>query len=101
MGKQEVMEVRRVDFKSKSVDVTRKTVKAEEATQKMENFKKAKKVHAIMRSVAVALKTPVEELYEEWGWDLYDKFDHAFDAFRIALQDPEEVFNKIKIEERH
>jgi len=38
-----------------------------------------------MRACAVQLKTPVEELYEEWGWDLYDLFEHALDAFRIAI----------------
>ena len=31
VGKQEIMEVRRVDEKSQSVDVTRKTVKEQEA----------------------------------------------------------------------
>lgn len=90
-----------MDNKSKSVDVTRKTVKLDEANQKMAYFKNAKKVHAIMRTVAVQLKTPVEELYEEWGWDLYDRFDHAFDAFRIALQDPEQVFSKVECPEKH
>ena len=68
----------------------------------MDKFKKAKKVHAIMRATAVALKTPVIELYEQWGWDLYDPpFEHAFDAFRIALSEPEQVFPKVKIPEKH
>ena len=67
----------------------------------MARFKNAKKVHAIMRSCAVQLKTPVEELYEEWGWDLYDKFDHAFDAFRIAVQNPEAVLKEIDISKKH
>jgi len=58
------MEVRRVDYKTKSVDVTRKTVKDSERKEAMEKFKKAKKVHAIMRATAVALKIPVLELYE-------------------------------------
>ena len=42
-----------------------------------------------MRVTAVALKTNALKLYEDWGWDLYDKFDHAYDAFRIALAEPE------------
>ena len=79
------MEVRRVDFKSQSVDVTRKSVKENEAEVAMTRFKNSKKVHAIMKACAVQLKTPVEELYEEWGWDLYDKFEHALDAFRIVV----------------
>jgi len=101
VGATEIMEVRRVDNKSRSVDVTRKTVKPNEASTAMENFKASKKVHAIMRAVAVKLKTPVEEIYEQWGWDLYDKYEHAFDAFRIAMQNPEQVYSKIDIPERH
>ena len=104
VGKKEIMEVRRVDEKSQSVDVTRKSVKEGEAEVAMTRFKNSKKVHAIMKACAVQLKTPVEELYEEWGWDLYDKFEHALDAFRIVVQSPEQVFDsnpKIDISEAH
>jgi translation initiation factor 2 alpha subunit (eIF-2alpha) len=38
-----------------------------------------------MRQTAIKLNTKVEELYEQFGWELYEKFDHAYDAFRIAL----------------
>ena len=41
-----------------------------------------------MFEVALKLKIEnVEELYEAWGWDMYEKcgFDHAFDAMRVAL----------------
>ena len=53
----------------------------------VKRYKKAKQVHHIMRHVAVKLQTPVEELYEQFGWDLYEKvgYDHAYDAFRVAL----------------
>ena len=95
------MEARRVDKNNKSVDVTRKTLKEVDKLEAMERFKKSKKVHAIMRATAVSLKTPVLELYEEWGWDLYDEYEHAFDALRIALVEPEEVFTKINISEKH
>ena len=56
-----------------------------------------------MRQTAVKLKTPVLELYERWGWDLYDScgFEHAYDAFRIALSDPQTVFSQIDIPDEH
>ena len=34
----------------------------------------------------------LEKLYEKFGWDLYDKFEHAYDAFKLAMNDPEAVF---------
>jgi translation initiation factor 2 alpha subunit (eIF-2alpha) len=41
-----------------------------------------------MCQTAIKLNIAVEELYQQWGWDLYDEkcgFEHAYDAFRIAL----------------
>lgn len=39
-----------------------------------------------MCQTAIKLNIAVEELYQQWGWDLYDcGFEHAYDAFRIAL----------------
>ena len=26
------------------------------------------------------------DLYEDFGWDLYDAFDHAYDSFKLALK---------------
>jgi translation initiation factor 2 alpha subunit (eIF-2alpha) len=45
----------------------------------------------------------IEHLYESWGWDLYENcgLDHALDAMRVALQDPEIIFSKINISEEH
>jgi translation initiation factor 2 subunit 1 len=66
-------------------------------------LKKAKSVHTIMKQTAIKLGTPVEQLYDAWGWDLYEKagFDHALDAFRVAMTDPEIVFTKVKISPEH
>lgn len=46
-----------------------------------------------MRQTAIKLQVPLEQLYESWCWDLYDKFDHAYDAFRVVLSDPEAIFS--------
>jgi len=39
------------------------------------------------------------ELYEKFGWDLYDKFgfDHAYDAFKLCLTEPDLVMGKLNI----
>ena len=85
IGKQEMMEVLRVDEEKMCIDLSKKSIKPEATHLATKRYKKAKQVHTIMRQVAIKLQTPVQELYEAWGWDLYDKFEHAFDAFRIAL----------------
>jgi translation initiation factor 2 alpha subunit (eIF-2alpha) len=49
-------------------------------------FKKAKMVHNILKQTAIKLDCKLIELYEKFGWDLYDKFEHAYDAFRLAMR---------------
>lgn len=53
-----------------------------------------------MKLTAYNLKCSTEELYEDFGWDLYDKFNHAYEAFKLCLSDPELVFDKITITDK-
>lgn len=64
-------------------------------------FEKSKIVHLIMRLTAHQLKTKVFDIYDEWGWELYEHFPHAFDALKLCLTEPEFVFDKVTIPEEH
>ena len=86
MGKQETMMVIRVDKEKRYIDLSKKKVQPEEAAEAEKFFKKAKMVHNIMRQVAVKLNCTLLSLYEQFGWDLYDKYEHAYDAFRIIMK---------------
>ena len=97
INKLEFMEVMRVDAEKRCIDLSKKSLKEDQKEAAMQRYKKAKIVHAIMRQTAVKLKTPVLELYEKFGWDLYDQFEHAYDAFRIALSDTKTAFAKVDI----
>jgi translation initiation factor 2 subunit 1 len=63
-------------------------------------FERAKNVNLIMKLTAFTLQCSTMELYEDFGWDLYDKFNHAYDAFKLCLSDPEIVFSKITITDK-
>jgi translation initiation factor 2 subunit 1 len=39
-----------------------------------------------MKHVAETQHRKLEDLYKQFGWPLYKKFGHAFDAFKIAIQ---------------
>jgi translation initiation factor 2 subunit 1 len=52
-----------------------------------------------MKLTAFTLQCKTIDLYEAFGWDLYDKFTHTYDAFKLCLSDPELVFDKIDITE--
>src|SRR5438067_13942216 len=99
IGRQETMMVIRVDREKRYIDLSKKKVQPEEANQTEKYFKKAKMVHNIMKQAAIKLDCKLEKLYDDFGWDLYDKFEHAYDAFRLAMSDPDAVFDKIDISE--
>ena len=82
-----MMEVLRVDKKT-YIDLSKKTLMPDQMDEANQRWKKSKKVHEIMIEVSLKLKTPIEELYEQWGWDMYENcgFEHALDAMRVAMQ---------------
>ena len=58
-------------------------------------------VHLILKMTAHCLQKRLLDIYEAWGWDLYDKFDHAYDALKLCLTDPELVYERVNIPEEH
>jgi len=46
-----------------------------------------------MRHVSETCKIRLEELYQLFGWDLYKRFGHAYDAFFLMLTEPDRVFS--------
>ena len=51
-----------------------------------------------MRHVAEKRNMDLESLYTLFGWPLYAKYSHAFEAFKLALND-ESVFDDLDIDE--
>ena len=80
------MMVIRVDKEKRYIDLSKKKVQPEEATQCELFFKNAKIVHNILKQTAVKLDCTLLELYEQFGWDLYDRFEHAYNAFKLAMR---------------
>lgn len=37
----------------------------------------------------------LEQLYSSIAWPLYKLYGHAFDAFKVMVQDPDAVFSKL------
>jgi translation initiation factor 2 subunit 1 len=95
LGSQEVMQVMNVD--QGFIDLSKKTMQIKDVEEKKQMFNKSKVVHLIMNLTAFNLQCKTIELYEAFGWDLYDKFGHAYNAFKLALTDPDVVFEQITI----
>lgn len=95
VGKTEVVVVLRVDREKGYIDLSKRRVSPEEVEKFEEKFNKSKAVHSIMRHVAEKLDMSLEKLYKQVGWPLYKKYGHAFEAFKLALNEPEAVWSSL------
>lgn len=93
VGRQEPVMVLRVDEEKGYIDLSKRRVSPEDVAACEEKFNKSKMVHSIMHQVAAASGTEIEKLYEKLGWPLYNKYKHAFEAFKMIVVDPDAVLN--------
>ncbi|GAM22725.1 hypothetical protein SAMD00019534_059000, partial [Acytostelium subglobosum LB1] len=93
VGRQEVVVVVRVDKEKGYIDLSKRRVTPEEISKCEDRYNKSKHVHSIIRHLATRLTndevtvTP-KQLYNQFGWALYTKYGHAYDAFRLAITEP-------------
>ncbi|KAJ3274411.1 hypothetical protein HDV01_003015 [Terramyces sp. JEL0728] len=106
IGKNEVAVVMRVDKEKGTlifilgyIDLSKRRATAEDIAQCEERYSKSKAVHSIMRHVADKLNMELEELYTLYGWPLYKKYGHAYDAFKTALVDDGKIFEEMRMPE--
>jgi len=100
VGRMEVVVVLRVDKEKGYIDLSKRRVSAEDVEKMEIKYNKSKQVHSIMRQVAETCKVSMLGLYETWGWDLYKRFGHAYDGFKVLVQDPEKVVGQYSIDEK-
>lgn len=100
LGQQDVMQVISVEKEGGYIDLSKRTLQAAEVEQKKIDYEKAKQVHLILRLTAFQLQVPLIELYEKFGFKLYDQFEHAYDAIKLCLSDPDRVIPKMNIDEK-
>lgn len=99
VGRTEVVVVLRVDKEKGYIDLSKRRVSPEEIIKCEEKYNKSRIVHSVLRHVAEKRGCKLQDLYESFGWDLYKRFGHAYEAFKVALEDDEKVFAQYKIEE--
>jgi len=97
VGRLEVVVVLRVDEDKGYIDLSKRRVSEEDAAKCEEKYNKSKAVHSIMRHVAETMHCELEQLYVKIGWPLYKKFGHAYEAFKLAINDVS-VLDDFKLE---
>lgn len=106
VGRQEIVLVLRVNKEKGYIDLSKRRVGREDRDMCEEKWNKAKAVHSIMRHVASKCtwekkhsENPVEDLYEAFGWDMYKKFPHGYDGFKLAMSDANKFFSLFSVPE--
>lgn len=97
VGRTEIVVVLRVDEEKGYIDLSKRRVSPEDMAKCEEKYNKSKAVHSIMRHVSETCKIRQEDLYKQFGWDLYKKYGHAYDAFKLIIQEPDKVLSKYEI----
>ncbi|KAH0578345.1 hypothetical protein H2248_003959 [Termitomyces sp. 'cryptogamus'] len=120
VGRNEVVVVLRVDKEKGYIDLSKRRVSPEDIVKCEERYMKSKTVASILRHVASKLrddpaepKKPrrprqpddpesapgpneeqrLEQLYDAIAWPLAKKYGHPYDAFKLALTEPDSVFD--------
>jgi len=62
-----------------------------------DRYNRSKVVHGIMRHVAETTLAKLEDLYVQFGWPLYKKYGHAFEAFKLLVAEPDNIWNQMKV----
>ncbi|KAM0787943.1 hypothetical protein ACM66B_006148 [Microbotryomycetes sp. NB124-2] len=97
VGRNEVVVVMRVDKDKGYIDLSKRRVSAEEVIKCEERYNKSKAVHSIMRTVAEKSGQDLEELNQMIAWPLYQKYGHAYEAFKMSIAEPDTVFGELTI----
>lgn len=99
-GRQEVAAVIRVDKEKGYIDLSKRRVAPEDISKIEEKWNKSRTVHSIVRHVAETVGVDMIDLYQRWGWPMYRKYSHAYDGFRMAVNDPDAVLEGLDISDR-
>lgn len=97
VGRTEIVVVLRVDKEKGYIDLSKRRVSPEDIVRAEEKYNKSKAVHSIMRHVSETCHIRLEELYELFCWDLYKRFGHAYDAFKLMVTQSDKVLEPYNI----
>jgi translation initiation factor 2 subunit 1 len=97
-GQKLVLKVLRVSTQRAQVDLSLRRVTGREKSEKMLEWKKAKKAESIIKGAAERLKVGDEDV-SKIRTVIYEKFDNPYDAFEEAIDEGEETFTKLGISE--
>jgi len=95
-GQKVVVLVIRLDKEKGHISLSLKKVNKRASEERLKQYKEEQKADKMLKAVAAEMKMDVEDVYKEIGFELTEKFDGLFNAFKTALL-REEILEKKKI----
>ncbi len=95
-GQKLVLKVLRVDRQRGQVDLSLRRVTGREKTEKMLEWKRAKKAESIIKGASERLKADAETT-EKMRLLLNEKLDNPYEAFQESIEEGEEIFTKLGV----
>jgi translation initiation factor 2 subunit 1 len=95
VGRIEPAMVLRVNPDKGYIDLSKKRLSDQDIQVCEDRYSKSKLVHSIMRHVAETMNIDIEELYINVGWPLYRKYGHAFEAFKLIVNNPDSILDPL------
>ncbi len=92
-GKIVVMYVLQMGTNPEYVSLSKRNIQYADIEQQSTKYEKSKKVHSMLLHVSNTLDTPIADLYKNFGWKLYDKYDHAIDGLKEIVTKPSLINN--------
>merc|ERR1712232_373881 len=96
VGKQMPAKVLNVDIEKAYIDLSINRLSTEQSDRCDDRYRKSKLVHSIMSYISDFFQKDLEELYKKIAWPLTRIYGHAHDAFKLMLQNRNEVFEKLE-----
>ena len=87
IGHLEAATVMRID--KGYIDLSKRRVTEQDKEKATDKYNKSKIVHHMLNIIAQQTQMSLETIYQIIGWPLYQKYGHAYDAFRLAIENPE------------
>jgi len=98
-GQKVVLKVLRVDPERKHVDLSLRRVTRRERTEKMQAWKRSKKVESLLRSASKKIGIPPEVIYDKVGALTEKGFEDIYDGLEKAAKEGADVLKKVGVPE--
>jgi translation initiation factor 2 subunit 1 len=94
LNREYIVKVLRVDEQKGHIALSLKRVAKVDKTRKMQEYSYEKKAEKILMKIARKEKITLEKAYEQIGYELQEKFDDMFEAFKLAAESPDKLIKR-------